>query len=135
MPKKQINEYRDLLLDKKAVCTVAVARIIKAPHIKPVWFKVKPKEFDNKELTFNKLKGRVKANLLHVGTKISVNIIDPDEPARYVSIDGEITKIIEGEEGIKHIHELSQKYDGEDASFLQPGDKRIKYVMKMDEFY
>ena len=135
MSKKQLQEYKDLLVDKKAICTVAVGRANKPPHITPVWFKVTPKEIDDRELTFNTLEGRVKANLLHIGTKLSINIIDPDEPSRYLSIDGEIAKIINGEEGTKHIHELSRKYNGQDASFLQPGDKRIKYVVKMNEFY
>lgn len=135
MSGKNLQDFQDLLMDKKAICTVAINRPNQSPHLTPVWFEVTQENFNNKELTFNTLQGRVKANLLKAGTKISINIIDPDQPSRYLSIDGTVEKLVSGEEGIKHINKLSRKYTGHDADFLEPGNERIKYIVKMNQFY
>ncbi len=135
MPSKKLQDYKDLLIDKKVICTIAIARKNDAPHITPVWFGVTQENFDNQELTFNTLRGRVKDKLITVGTKISINIFDPDQLSRYISIDGVVKQIINGKEGTNHINELAHKYTGNDAAFLNPGDERIKYVVKMEKFY
>ena len=135
MSDKTLLAYKDLLMDKKVVCMIAVGRTNDAPHLTPVWFGVTEEDFDNKELTFNTLRGRVKANLLKVGTKLSISMVDPDEPSRYLSMGGIVERIIGGEEGLNHIHELSHKYTGHDAVFLQPGDERLKYIIKITELY
>lgn len=135
MAGKTLQEYKDLLMDKKAICTVAITRKNKAPHLTSVWFKVTQEDYNHKELTFNTMRERVKANLLKVGTVLSINIIDPDMPSRYVCINGVVTTIVDGKEGLKHINELARKYTGKDAAFLEPADERIKYVVKMNNFY
>ena len=135
MSDKILEEYKDLLMDKKVICTVAINRKNKSPHITPVWFEVTQENFNNREITFNTQRGRVKANLLNIGTELSINIIDPDKLNRYLSIDAVVTQIINGEEGAKHVNELAHKYTGKDAAFLNPGDERIKYVVKMNNFY
>lgn len=135
MPNKYLFDYKDLLMDKKAICLIAINRTNQAPHITPVWFGVTDENFANNEITFNTLRGRVKANLLKVGSKLSLSIFDPDEFSRYISIDGVVDTIIGGEEGLNHIHELSHKYTGHNAVFLQPGDERLKYVVKIEKLY
>lgn len=135
MAGKQLHDYRDLLLDKKVVCTVAVTRKDNTPHLTPIWFGMNEENFKNKEITMNTLKGRLKANLFKKGTKIGISMMDPDQPSRYLSMDGEIRSITEGEEGTKHIQELSHKYTGHDADFLNQGDIRIKYTISINNIY
>ena len=135
MSGKQLQDYKDLLLDKKVVCTVAVTRKNNTPHITPIWFGMTEENFKNKELTMNTLQGRVKANLFKKGTKLGISLMDPDQPSRYISMDGEINSITEGEEGTRHIQELSHKYTGHDAVFLKPGDERIKYTISISKVY
>ena len=81
MSSKKLQDYKDLLMNKKVICTVAINRKNKSPHITPVWFEVTQENYKNKEMTFNTLKGRVKANLLKQGTEISINVIDPEIPS------------------------------------------------------
>jgi hypothetical protein len=62
--------------------------------------------------------------------RVAVAIHDPDDPYRYLQIQGEVVEITE--EGAKaHIDELARKYlDVERYPHLQPGEVRVIYKIR-----
>ena len=131
---KKLNEYRDLIFEKKAIAHIAIIRPNGTPHVTPVWFDCKKEEFEDMVFYFNSAKGRVKTNSLKLGSIVSISILDPDSPYRYLGINGEIIEIIEGQEAIQHIHELSIKYLGRNWE-IPEGQIRVKYKVKIKDIF
>ena len=76
----------------------------------------------------------MKTNSLKLGSIVSISILDPDSPYRYLGINGEIIEIIEGQEAIQHIHELSIKYLGRNWE-IPEGQIRVKYKVKIKDIF
>ena len=131
---KKLNEYRDLIFEKKAIAHIAIIRSNGTPHVTPVWFDCKEEEFEDLVFYFNSAKGRVKTNSLKLGSVVSISILDPDSPYRYLGINGEIIQIIEGQEAIQHINELSVKYLGRNWE-IPEGQIRVKYKVKIKDIF
>ena len=112
-----------------------MSRTNKAPHATQVWFDCDQNSLKNKEIMVNTSKGRLKAKLLEKGTKVTLTFPDKENDFRYLSAEGEITRIIEGKEALDHIHKLSNKYLNKDYPFLQPDEERLKYVVKIAKVY
>lgn len=128
-----LTQYQDLLIDKKAIMTLAIVKKDNTPHITPVWFNC---DINKGIIYFNTAKGRVKANILKKNSKVAMNIIDPNNFYHYLGISGTITDIIEGEDAMKHINLLSKKYTGNDIyQSRMPGEVRIKYICKINQTY
>ena len=71
-----------------------------------------------------------------VGSKISLSIVDTDNIYRYLGINGEIVKVIEGQEAFDHIDQLAFKYLGKKKyPNLKPNEERVKYVIKIENIF
>lgn len=75
-------------------------------HVTPVWV-----SYDGEHVLINTAKGRQKDVNVRRDPKVGVSILDPDDPYRYLSIQGEVVEITQ-EGAIDHIDELAQKYMG-----------------------
>ena len=135
MSEKKLTDFKDLLLEKKSPVVLAVSRANKAPHVTLVWFDCTATDLENKQLTVNTSKGRIKSKLLKKGTNVTLTFPDKENDMRYLSAEGEVSQVIEGEEALKHIHKLAHKYVGTDYPWLQPGEERLKYVIKISRVY
>ncbi len=136
MAHKNINDYTDLLFEKKAVAHLAIVRKNNIPHVSPVWFDLSKEDLKNGIINVNSAKGRVKANNMSVGSKVSLSIVDTDNIYRYLGINGEITEVIEGQEAFDHIDKLALKYLGEEKyPNLKPNEERVKYVIKIESLF
>ena len=136
MTTKNLKDYKDLLFDKKAVAHLAMVRKNNIPHVSPVWFDLSEKDYNDKIINVNSAKGRVKANSLAVGSKVSLSIVDPDDIYRYIGINGEIRKVIDGSEANDHIDKLAFKYLGKEKyPNAKPGEQRVKYVIKIESIF
>ena len=125
--------YKDILVDKKCIMTLAAIKKDNTPHVTPIWFNC---DINKGENYFNTAKGRVKANILKKDSKVAMIILDPDNFYHYLGINGTIKEVIEGVEAKKHIDLLSKKYTGNDTyQSGTPGEIRIKYICKVDETY
>lgn len=121
---------------KKAVAHLAIVRKNNIPHVSPVWFDLSKDDFENGILKVNSAKGRVKANNMAVGSKISLSIVDPDNIYRYLGINGEIVQVVEGQEAFDHIDQLAFKYLGKEKyPNLKPNEERVKYVIKIESIF
>ena len=122
----QIPErLQDLLSwDKKTFANLALVRKDGTPHVSPLWF-----EWDGEHIIINTARGRVKDNILKRHPAVSMSIMDPDDPYRYILIDGQV--VDETEEGAyETICRLSQKYRGHSNFLKTPDQVRVTYKIR-----
>ena len=117
-----LDQYRDLLTQKKPVAALATVMPDGSPQVTPVWF-----DFDGKRLRVNTAKGRVKARNMHEGSRVALMIVDPENPYRYVQVRGRVALVTENGAD-EHINSLAKKYLGQDKyPYRQPGEVRVRY--------
>lgn len=114
------ENYRDLV-DKKAFAQLATLMPDGSPHVAPVWF-----EYDGTHIVINSAKGRIKDKNMRRDPRVSMDILDPDNPYRHLSIRGKVVDITENG-AVDHINKLSKKYIGQDYPYRQPGEVRVIY--------
>ena len=136
MTNKSLDDYKDLLFEKKVLAHLAIVRKNNIPHVTPVWFDLSEEDFKNKIINVNSAKGRVKSNNMSVGSKISLSIVDSENIYRYLGINGEIKEVIEGSEAFAHIDQLALKYLGQEKyPNLKPNEQRVKYIIAINSIF
>jgi PPOX class probable F420-dependent enzyme len=120
-----LDNYLDLLQQKKAFAGLATIMPDGTPQVTPVWF-----DYHGGRVRVNTAKGRVKARNLKPGAAVALSIMDPDNPYRYVQIRGRVASSTEtGADA--HIDSLAKKYLGKDQyPFRQPGEVRVMYEIE-----
>ena len=120
-----LDNYLDLLQQKKAFAGLATIMPDGTPQVTPVWF-----DYHGGRVRVNTAKGRVKARNLKPGAAVALSIMDPDNPYRYLQIRGRIASATEtGADA--HINSLTKKYLGKDQyPFRQPGEVRVMYEIE-----
>ena len=120
-----LDNYLDLLQQKKAIAGLATVMPDGTPQVTPVWF-----DYVGGKVRVNTAKGRVKARNLKPGAPVALAIVDPDNPYRYVQIRGRVSSATEAGADA-HIDSLAKKYLGKDKyPFRQPGEVRIMYEIE-----
>jgi PPOX class probable F420-dependent enzyme len=120
-----LDNYLDLLQQKKAFAGLATIMPDGTPQVTPVWF-----DYHGGRVRVNTAKGRVKARNLKPGAAVALSIMDPDNPYRYVQIRGRVANATEtGADA--HIDSLAKKYLGKDQyPYRRPGEVRIMYEIE-----
>ena len=113
------ESHRDIF-DKRSFAHVATVNEEGMPQVTPVWV-----EYDGEHVLINSAKGRKKDRNLRAQPKIALSVQDPDDPYRYVGVQGKIVEITEAG-GYDHINRLSHKYRGKDYP-KNPGEVRVTY--------
>ena len=120
-----IQDYSDLLQQKKAFAHLATMMPDGTPQVTPVWV-----DYRDGRVLVNTAKGRTKARNMHQGSHVALSIADPDNPYRYVQVRGVVSRIHE-EGADEHINFLAKKYLGKDQyPFRQPGEERVIYEIE-----
>ncbi len=114
--------HRDIL-DKRSFAHVATVNEQGIPQVTPVWI-----DYDGNYVLMNSAKGRKKDRNMRSQPVIAMSIQDPDNPYRYLGLQGKITEITE-EGGYDHINKLSHKYNGKDYP-KNPGEVRVIYKIE-----
>lgn len=121
----KLEQYLDLLQQKKAFAALATVMPDGSPQVTPVWF-----DYDGARIRVNSAKGRVKARNMQQGSRIALAILDPDNPYRYVQVRGRVAVATESGAD-EHIDSLARKYLGKDSyPFRQPGEVRVRYEIE-----
>lgn len=122
------EEYLDLIDDEsKAFACLATLMKDGSPQITPVWFNT-----DGKHILINSAKGRVKDHNMHRDQRVALDIIDPNNPYRYIQIRGKVVDI-KYEGAREHINKLSKKYTGNDIYTGGPAtETRVTYKILPD---
>ena len=113
------EKYRDLF-QKRAFASLGTLMPDGSPQVTPVWC-----DFDGEHVIFNSAKGRQKDRNVRRDPRVSLAVIDPENPYRYLEIRGRVVEITE-DGADDHINKLAKKYLGvEEYPNRQPGEQRL----------
>lgn len=124
MAKAEVTDYQDLF-SKKALASLATLMPDGRPQVTPVWC-----DFDGQNVLFNTAVGRVKDRNLQRDGRVSLAIIDPENPYRYLEVRGKVVeRTLDGADA--HIDKLAKKYLGVDKyPGRRPGEVRVIYKIQ-----
>ncbi len=121
-------EFQELF-QKKAFAHLATVDEKCIPQVTPVWV-----DFDGEYVLVNSAKGRKKDRNIRANPWVALSIQDPDNPYRYLGIQGRVEAIVE-EGAVEHIHALSRKYTGQDFGFLTEDQVRVIYKIRPERVW
>jgi PPOX class probable F420-dependent enzyme len=118
------------LLTKKAFANLATLNADGSPQVTPVWV-----DFDGTHVLVNTARGRVKAKNLAREPRVGISIADPDNPYRYLGIQGRVVEMTE-DGGDAHIDKMAKKYlDKDSYPFRAPGEVRVIVKISPDKVH
>ena len=118
------------LLTKPTFAHLATLNPDGSPQVTPVWV-----DYDGKNLVINTARGRVKAKNLEREPRVAVSIADPENPYRYLGIQGRVVEMTE-RGGDAHIDKMAKKYLGKDTyPFRAPGEVRVIVKIAPDKVH
>ena len=103
----KLSEKQIDLLRRPNLAIVGTIRSDGTPQLTPTWV-----DTDGEHVLVNTAEGRWKTRNLRRDPRISVTVVDRDDPYDWVSVTGTAELTREGAE--EHIHKLSHKYRGKD---------------------
>jgi PPOX class probable F420-dependent enzyme len=103
----KLSEKQIELLQRPNLAVVATVRPDGTPQLTPTWV-----DTDGEHVLVNTAEGRAKPRNLRRDPRVSVCVVDRDDPYNFVSVTGTAELTHEGAE--EHIHQLSHKYRGKD---------------------
>ena len=125
-----IPESHADILKKKAFANLATLNADGSPQVTPVWV-----DFDGKNVLINTAKGRVKTRNLEREKRVALSIADPENPYRYVGIQGRVTGMTEAGADA-HIDKMAMKYMGKEKYPLRaPGEVRVIVTIAPDKVF
>ena len=96
-----------------------------SPQTTPVWV-----DFENGKVIVNTALGRQKDKNVRRDPRVSITLIDPANPYRYLEIRGRVVEITE-DGADDNINKLAKKYLGVDKyPYAQPSEVRVIYKIK-----
>ncbi|MDQ3013393.1 MAG: PPOX class F420-dependent oxidoreductase [Acidobacteriota bacterium] len=118
------DKYSDLF-DKKVFASLATVMPEGEPQVTPVWI-----DYDGRNVVFNTATGRQKDKNMQADGRVSLALVDPDNPYRYLEVRGVVVeRTTDGADD--HINKMAKKYMGVDVyPFRQPGEVRVIYKIK-----
>ena len=118
------------ILGKKAFAQLATLNLDGSPQVTPVWV-----DFDGTHVIVNTARGRVKARNLAREPRVAISISDPDNPYRYLGIQGRVVEMTENGSDA-HIDKMAKKYLGKDTyPYRVPGEKRVIVKIAPDKVH
>ena len=123
------EKYHDLF-EKKSFAQLATVMPDGSPQVSPVWF-----EYDGNSILVNSAKGRVKDKNMRRDPRVGLDVMDPDNPYRHLSIRGRVVEITENGAD-EHIDKLTKKYTGQEKyPYRGPGEVRVIYKIQPESTY
>jgi PPOX class probable F420-dependent enzyme len=118
------EQFKDLF-SKVAFAHLATLMSDGSPQVTPVWV-----DYDGAYVRVNSAKGRVKDKNMRRDRRVALSIQDPDNPYRYLAIQGDVVEITENGADA-HIDALAKKYLGKERyPFRSPGEVRVIYKIR-----
>jgi PPOX class probable F420-dependent enzyme len=123
--------HADLLqTTKPAFAQLATVNADGTPQVTPVWV-----DYDGTHVLVNTARGRVKTRNLERNPRVALAISDPENPYRYVGIQGRVVEMTE-KGGDAHIDKMAKKYLNKDSyPFRQPGEVRLIVKIAPDKVH
>jgi PPOX class probable F420-dependent enzyme len=115
----RLTSQQRAFLENPFVGTITDLRPDGSPHSTVVWVDV-----DDGGVSFNTAYGRAKPTYIANDSRVSLTVVDPGDPYRWLSVSGTATLVDEGADD--QIDRLAKKYIGADSyPFRQPGERRV----------
>jgi PPOX class probable F420-dependent enzyme len=122
----RLAEAERAFLENPFVGVVTDLRPDGSPHSTIVWVDV-----DDEGVSFNTAHGRAKPRYIAEDGRVSLTVVDPQDPYRWLSVSGTATLVDDGADG--QIDRLASKYIGADSyPFRQPGERRVSVRMTVE---
>ena len=97
-------EFRDLF-EGETFANLATKMPDGTPHVTPVWVDMDEKGY----VRVNTARGRQKERNVTDDPQVGLDVLDPEDPYRYVSVRGEVEEVTE-EGAVEHIDALARTY-------------------------
>jgi PPOX class probable F420-dependent enzyme len=121
------ENYLDLITSKKAFAHLGTLMPDGSPQVTPVWL-----DMEGDLIRVNSAKGRQKDHNMRRDPRVSLCLMDPENPYRYVELRGRVVEITE-EGADAHIDSLGFKYLGAKSyPFRKEGEVRVIYKIKIE---
>lgn len=121
------DTHRDLF-EKRAFAHLATVMPDGSPQVTPVWV-----DFDGEYILVNTARGRQKSRNVEREAKVALDMIDPDNPYRWLAVRGHVVDVIEAG-AADHIDKMAYKYLGQEKyPFRRPGEERIIFKIAPDK--
>ena len=118
------EKYLDLF-HKKVFAQVATLMPDGSPQVSPVWV-----DYDGEHILINSAKGRVKDKNMRRDPRVGLDLMDPENPYRHLSVRGRVVEITE-KGADAHIDKLAKKYLGQDKyPYRSQGEIRVIYKIE-----
>jgi len=115
------------LLRRPSPCFLATLMPDGSPQMTQTWV-----DTDGRHVLVNTVDGHQKVRNMRRDPRVSMALIDPDNPYRYLQLQGRVVEITE-EGADRHIDKMAKKYLGQDKyPFRQPGEVRVLYKIEPD---
>jgi PPOX class probable F420-dependent enzyme len=101
---ERVPEEMHDLFERQTYASFATVMPDGTPQVTPVWI-----DLDAGHLLVNTARGRQKERNVRENPKVGLEVRDPDDPYRYVSVRGEVTEVTEAG-AVEHIDELARRY-------------------------
>jgi len=118
------------LFQKRAFANLGTIMSDGSPQVTPVWV-----DYDGKYVRFNSALGRVKDRNVRRDPRVSLSILDPENPYRYLEVRGRVFDITQ-EGADAHIDKLAKKYLGVDKYPYRAKDEvRVIYKVRPEKVH
>jgi PPOX class probable F420-dependent enzyme len=118
------------LFNKRAFANVATLNADGTPQVTPVWV-----DWDGTRVLINTARGRIKDRNLRRNPQVALSIADPDNPYRYLGIQGRVAAITE-EGADAHIDKMAKKYlDKDTYPFRAAGEVRVIVAIEPEKVH
>jgi PPOX class probable F420-dependent enzyme len=129
MAAKIPEQFLDLF-HKKAFGSLSTLMPDGSPQTNPVWV-----DYQDGELWVNSAAGRLKDKNMKRDPRVSVAVIDPDNPYRFLEIRGKVREVTQ-DGAPQHIDKMAKKYLGKDKyPYAQPGEQRVLYKITPEHIH
>lgn len=125
----ELSENQAALFLARNFANVATIRPDGTPHVSPVWV-----DFDGEDVIFNTALGRAKERHLRRDPRLTISVVDHENPYQYVEVTGTAELTEEGADD--HIDRMSQKYRGvAKYASRQPGERRVLVRVRAERVF
>jgi len=130
MPPTEISDKALDLLQRPLTCALITVMPDGQPQATPVWF-----DFDGENIRFNTAAGRQKVRNMERDSKVTISIIDPQNPFHWLEWRGHIAEVRDESQGAReHVTALHQRYTGQPPSAEMFADEqRLMYIVAPDK--
>jgi PPOX class probable F420-dependent enzyme len=121
------SKQKQFLDENPFVGSATTLRKDGSPHTTVVWV-----DTEDGKVSFNTARGRAKERHIARDPRVSLLVVDPNDPYRWVSVSGRATLTEEGAD--PQIDKLAKKYlDKDEYPWRDPEQTRVKVVIEPEQ--